>query len=80
MANGLSGYSQQFGALPAVGYPMVDFYGSAGPGTGKSGNGAQATASNLQSALPQVLQQHAIIAVIAIVIGGYALWHISQRI
>lgn len=72
----LAGYSKQFAPYPSVGYPIQDFTGTAGPGNVGSGGGNPAQAVN--NILPGVAKHHSVVALIGVVVVGYAVWHYAQ--
>lgn len=76
MANPFSGLFQNTGPTapyPASGYPAEDFFGAVAlqpGGSASSGNAAPLTPKDTKTLL---------ITVGALVLGGYALWHLYYR-
>lgn len=65
---------------PNVGYPASDFFGvQSTSNTSPAANLASAPRQAVAGLIPGVLQKHAIITLVVVVIGGYALWHVAQK-
>lgn len=79
MANGFTGGGSAMASYPSNGYPGINFLGAQQGIAGRVGVQPQ-TSGSVRSTIPAAVRKNHVLAVVLVVLGGYAVWHISARI